>query len=182
MLHAGPRRHTTYVTGFVDLHRGRLLHLALGRSGSVVETWLARRDDDWRAGIDVVALDPFRGYANGLLPQLGHAEVVLDHFHAVRLANAEVGAAWTAKELVGLANRTTADMRTPDNPIPRPAQGRGLARPGALSGPGLEAAGSGQPYCSGTVCSSPSRRSSKPSPSSRPCSRPPMKACSGSAP
>lgn len=90
MLHAGPRRHTTYVTGFVDLHRGRLLDIALGRSGSVVETWLARRDDDWLAGIDVVALDPFRGYANGLLAQLGHAEVVLDHFHAVRLANAAV--------------------------------------------------------------------------------------------
>ncbi|MBW3547808.1 MAG: transposase family protein [Actinobacteria bacterium] len=37
MLHAGPRRHTTSVTGFVDLHRGRLLDIALGRSGSVVE-------------------------------------------------------------------------------------------------------------------------------------------------
>ncbi len=90
MLHAGPRRRTTYVTGFVDLHRGRLLDIALGRSGSVVGTWLAERDENWRAGIDVVALDPFRGYANGLLAQLGHAEVVLDHFHAVRLANAAV--------------------------------------------------------------------------------------------
>ena len=90
MLHAGPRRHTTYVTGFVDLHRGRLLDIALGRSGSVVETWLAEREENWRAGIDVVALDPFRGYANGLLAQLGHAEMVLDHFHAVRLANAAV--------------------------------------------------------------------------------------------
>ncbi len=90
MLHGGPRRHTTYVTGFVDLHGGRLLDIALGRSGSVVETWLGERDENWRAGIDVVALDPFRGYANGLLAQLGHAEVVLDHFHAVRLANAAV--------------------------------------------------------------------------------------------
>ncbi len=90
MLHAGPRRHTTYVTGFVDLHGGRLLDIALGRSGSVVETWLAERDEDWRAGIDVVALDPFRGYANGLLAQLSHATVVLDHFHAIRLANAAV--------------------------------------------------------------------------------------------
>ncbi len=90
MLHGGPRRHTTYVTGFVDLDRGRLLDIALGRSGSVVETWLAERDEDWRADIDVVALDPFRGYANGLLAQLGHATVVLDHFHAIRLANAAV--------------------------------------------------------------------------------------------
>ncbi len=37
-----------------------------------------------------VALDPFRGYANSLLAQLGHATVVLDHFHAVRLANTAV--------------------------------------------------------------------------------------------
>jgi len=35
----------------------------------------------------VVALDPFRGYANGPLVNLGHAGVVVDHFHAVRLAN-----------------------------------------------------------------------------------------------
>ncbi len=90
MLHGGARRHTTYITGFVDLHRGRLLDIALGRSGSVVETWLAERDENWRADIDVVALDPFRGYANGLLAQLGHATVVLDHFHAIRLANAAV--------------------------------------------------------------------------------------------
>jgi transposase len=90
MGHAGRRRRTTYVTGFVDLDRGRLLDIALGRSGSVVERWLDQRDDDWRAGIEVVALDPFRGYANGLLAQLGHATVVLDHFHAVRLANAAV--------------------------------------------------------------------------------------------
>ncbi|HEV2069451.1 MAG TPA: hypothetical protein VGR26_06635 [Acidimicrobiales bacterium] len=49
------------VTGFVDLDRGRLLDIALGRSRSVVETWLARRDNDWLADIDVVALDPFPG-------------------------------------------------------------------------------------------------------------------------
>jgi hypothetical protein len=45
-------------------------------------TWLS---------IEVVALDPFRGYSNGLLAQLGHASVVLlNHFHAVRLTNAAV--------------------------------------------------------------------------------------------
>ena len=31
-----------------------------------------------------------RGYANGLLAQLRHAEVDLAHFHAVRLTNAAV--------------------------------------------------------------------------------------------
>ncbi len=38
----------------------------------------------------MVALDPFRGYATGLLEHLGHATVVLDHFHAVRLANTAI--------------------------------------------------------------------------------------------
>ncbi len=68
LLHAGPRRPTTYVTGFVDLHRGRLLDIALAAVNSVVETWLAERDENWRAGIDLVALDPFRGYAKAWSP------------------------------------------------------------------------------------------------------------------
>jgi transposase len=90
MGHAGRHRRTTYVTGLVDLDRGRLCDIVLGRSGAVVESWLVERDDDWLANIGVVALDPFRGYANGLLAHLGHATVVLDHFHAVRLANAAI--------------------------------------------------------------------------------------------
>lgn len=86
-LHAGPRRRTTYVTGFVDLHRARLLDVRPGRSGKAVSDWLDERGDDWLHEISVVALDPFRGYANGLLSRLDHATVVLDHSHAVRLAN-----------------------------------------------------------------------------------------------
>jgi transposase len=35
-------------------------------------------------------LDPWRGYASALVAPLGHARVVVDHFHAVRLANAVV--------------------------------------------------------------------------------------------
>ncbi len=90
MLHAGRGRRTTYVTSFVDLHRARLLDIVPGRSGTAVRNWLNERDDDWLTAIAVVALDPFRGYASGLLAHLGHATVVLDHFHAVRLANAAI--------------------------------------------------------------------------------------------
>jgi transposase len=35
-------------------------------------------------------LDPWRGYASALVAPLGHATVVVDHFHAIRLANAGV--------------------------------------------------------------------------------------------
>jgi transposase len=86
-LHANARRHTEYVTGFVDLDRARLLDVAPGRSGAVVDSWLAERPPEWLAQIGVVALDPFRGYANGVANHLGHATVVIDHFHAIRLAH-----------------------------------------------------------------------------------------------
>jgi transposase len=89
-LAATPRHPTVFVTGFVDVHRARLLDVAPGRSGVVVSSWLDARPSDWLAGIDTVALDPFRGYANGLVAHLGHARVVIDHFHAVKLANTAI--------------------------------------------------------------------------------------------
>lgn len=60
-LAAGPRRHTTYVTGLVDLHRGRLLDIIPGRAGSAVTRWLSGRDEQWLSAVEKVALDPHRG-------------------------------------------------------------------------------------------------------------------------
>jgi transposase len=40
--------------------------------------------------VATVALDPWRGYASALVAPLDHATVVVDHFHAIRLANAMV--------------------------------------------------------------------------------------------
>jgi len=85
---ASQLRNTSYITGFVDLQRPRLLDVVPGRSAKVVTEWLAERPAPWLAAVEVVALDPHRGYANGLLGSLGHATAVIDHFHAVRLANA----------------------------------------------------------------------------------------------
>jgi transposase len=81
---------TRYVTGLVDLERGRLLDLVADRTTAAVEGWLAARSPDWLAQVGRVALDPWRGYANALVAPLGHATVVVDHFHAIRLANAVV--------------------------------------------------------------------------------------------
>jgi transposase len=81
---------TLYVTGFVDLGRHRLLDVVPGRSATGVCTWLGERPPGWLDGVEAVALDPHRGYANGLLEHLGHATVVVDHFHTVRLANAAI--------------------------------------------------------------------------------------------
>jgi transposase len=60
-LGASPRRRTRFVTGLVDLGRSRLLDVTDGRAGSAVSTWLAGRDQAWLAGVERVALDPYRG-------------------------------------------------------------------------------------------------------------------------
>ena len=87
---ASALRTTSYVTGFVDLARSRLLDIVPGRSAKVVGDWLQERSQGWLEDIRVVALDPHRGYANGLLGHLDHATVVIDHFHSIKLANAAI--------------------------------------------------------------------------------------------
>ena len=89
-LKATRRAPTRYVTGLVDLEGGRLLDVVADRTRAAVAGWLGARPRAWLAGIATVALDPWRGYASALVTPLGHARVVVDHFHAVRLANAVV--------------------------------------------------------------------------------------------
>jgi transposase len=89
-LKATALRGTRLVTGLVDLDSGRLLEVLDGRSAAIVEAWLGGRPPGWLARIEAVAVDPFRGYASGVTALLGDAVIVLDHFHAIRLANAAV--------------------------------------------------------------------------------------------
>jgi transposase len=81
---------TRWVTGLVDLERGRPLDVVADRTRAAVDSWLGARPHDWLAQVGTVALDPWRGYASALVAPLGHATVVVDHFHAVRLANTVV--------------------------------------------------------------------------------------------
>jgi transposase len=89
-LKATPTSPTRWVTGLVDLERGRLLDLVADRTRAAVNGWLCARPAAWLAQVGTVALDPWRGYASALVAPLGHATVVVDHFHAVRLANTVV--------------------------------------------------------------------------------------------
>jgi transposase len=89
-LKATPTAPTRYVTGLVDLERGRLLDLVADRTRAAVDRWLGAQPRGWLAAVGTVALDPWRGYATALTARLGHATVVVDHFHAVKLANAVV--------------------------------------------------------------------------------------------
>jgi transposase len=85
-LAATATRHTVYATGIVALNgRARLLDVVEGRSGSVLSGWVSARDQAWRDGIGVAALDPFRGYATALHTTLPDAVRVLDAFHVVKL-------------------------------------------------------------------------------------------------
>jgi transposase len=89
-LKATRKAPTRYVTGLVDLERGRLLDVVADRTRTAVDSWLGARPRGWLAQVGTVALDPWRGYASALVAPLGHARVVVDHFHTIRLANAVV--------------------------------------------------------------------------------------------
>lgn len=78
------------MSGLVDTATGRLLDVVPDRTARAVADWLARQGRDRLARIGVVALDPHRGYANAVGVHLGHATLVVDHFHVIRLANAVI--------------------------------------------------------------------------------------------
>jgi transposase len=89
-LKATRRAPTRYVTGLVDLEGGRLLDVVADRTRAAVDGWLGVQPRGWLAHITTVALDPWRGYASALVASVGHATVVVDHFHAIKLANTVV--------------------------------------------------------------------------------------------
>jgi transposase len=85
-LAAIPTSGTTFATGIVALNgRARLLDVVQGRSGKALHDWVSAREQGWREGIEVAALDPYRGYATALRTSLPQATRVLDAFHVVRL-------------------------------------------------------------------------------------------------
>ena len=86
-LAANATHPTLLVTGFVDLDRHRLIDVVPGRSAAAVSDWLGAKPQRWLAGIATAVIDPYAGYARGLADGLSRARLVVDHFHAVRLAN-----------------------------------------------------------------------------------------------
>ena len=89
-------RHThrgdKFVTVIIDLTPirdgtgpARLLDMVEGRSKQVFKTWLADRPQDWRAGVEVVAMDGFTGFKTAAAEELPDAVAVMDPFHVARL-------------------------------------------------------------------------------------------------
>jgi transposase len=76
-------------TGFVDLHGDQgLLGQAEGRTSATVTGWLALRSQAFRDAIRYVVIDPAASYRAAITPDLlPNAQLVVDHFHLVKLAN-----------------------------------------------------------------------------------------------
>jgi transposase len=110
-LKATRRAPTRYVTGLVDLEGGRLLDVVADRTRAAVDGWLEARPAAWLAQVAVVALDPWRGYASALVIPLGHATVVVDHFHAIRLANLVVDQVRRRTQQATLGHRAASATR-----------------------------------------------------------------------
>jgi transposase len=87
------RRGDKYVTVIIDLTAiragtgpARLLDMIEGRSKQAFKTWLAQREESWRNGVEVVAMDGFTGFKAATAEELPDAVAVMDPFHVVRLA------------------------------------------------------------------------------------------------
>jgi transposase len=81
------RRGLRFHTAFVDLDGRRLLDLVPGRTKRSVTDWVEARPPEWRAGITEVVIDPFDAYRHGVAEALPQVRLIVDKFHAVRLAN-----------------------------------------------------------------------------------------------
>lgn len=89
-LNATPEHRTEFTTQIFDLGRHRLLDVVPGRSRMVLADWLAARGDTWCAQISLATLDPAAGYRAALVEHLPNATRVVDHFHAIKLANTAI--------------------------------------------------------------------------------------------
>ncbi len=89
-------------TGFVDITGDQaLLGQVDSRTSAAVQAWLAARTEAFRAGIEVVVIDPHAGYAAAVRTALPDARIAVDHFHLIMLAN---------KAVTAVRQRVTRDL------------------------------------------------------------------------
>jgi transposase len=93
--------HTGHTDGFVTViidltpvldgtGRARLLDMVAGRSSAALRSWLANQSPQFRAQVEVVAMDGFGGYKTAATEELPEATAVMDPFHVVALAGAKL--------------------------------------------------------------------------------------------
>ena len=87
------RRTDPWETGFVDITGDQaLVGQVDGRTSAAVQAWLAARTPAFRAGVEVVVIDPHAGYAAAVRAALPDAQLAVDHFHLIMLGNRAVTA------------------------------------------------------------------------------------------
>lgn len=89
-------RPASFSTVLVDLDRGRLIDLLAGQEQERLRGWLEGRPSAWTDGVEVVGMDQYQAYRSAVSrprkgddtpPPLAHADVVVDPFHVVAMAN-----------------------------------------------------------------------------------------------
>jgi hypothetical protein len=107
-------------TGFVDLHgEQRLLGQTEGRTSATVVGWLGLRSQAFRDAIRYVVIDPAAAYRAAITADLlPNAQLVVDHFHPVKLANDAVTAVrrrvtWQLRNRRGPPNRRRCTRSSP---------------------------------------------------------------------
>lgn len=86
------RRGRELATVVSDLDRRRVIEVLPGCQRKVIERWLLSLPADFRAGIEVVSIDPSDAYRQAIWAALPDARIVCDRFHLVRGANTALDA------------------------------------------------------------------------------------------
>ncbi|WP_051450234.1 ISL3 family transposase [Actinospica robiniae] len=74
--------------GMVDLGGGAgLLGQVEGRTAETLSAWIEAQSPQWRAGVQVVAIDMCTVFKAAIRTSLPHAALVVDRFHVAQLAN-----------------------------------------------------------------------------------------------
>jgi Transposase len=74
--------------GFCDLTGGAgLLGQVEGRTSASVSAWINAQGEEWRRGLQVVAIDMCTVFKAAVRDSLPHATLVVDRFHVAQLAN-----------------------------------------------------------------------------------------------
>jgi transposase len=83
----GWRRVEPWMSTIVNADCGQVLGIVDGRDSAAVGGWLAERSQAWRDRIEVVAIDPSAAFKKAITEELPNAQISVDPFHLVQLAN-----------------------------------------------------------------------------------------------
>jgi transposase len=83
----GWRRVEPWMSTIVNADCGQVLGIVDGRDSAAVGGWLSERSQAWPNRIRVVAIDPSAAFKRAITKQLPNAQISVDPFHLVQLAN-----------------------------------------------------------------------------------------------